>query len=161
MDNQETHRYDDIINLPHPTSKTHPRMPLYNRATQFSPFAALTGHDAAIAETARRTDEKHQLSEDTIAELNEKLNLIAETIGTKQTVTITYFVPDLKKSGGSYVTCTGVVRKIDTYNHALIDEKRDFFHSSGNALPHPEKVSFFTLYIILIPRLHLPGTLIP
>ena len=87
MDNQETHRYDDIINLPHPTSKTHPRMPLYNRATQFSPFAALTGHDAAIAETARRTDEKHQLSEDTIAELNEKLNLIAETIGTKQTVT--------------------------------------------------------------------------
>ena len=72
MDNQETHRYDDIINLPHPTSKTHPRMPLYNRATQFSPFAALTGHDAAIAETARRTDEKHQLSEDTIAELNEK-----------------------------------------------------------------------------------------
>ena len=84
MDNQETHRYDDIINLPHPTSKTHPRMPLYNRATQFSPFAALTGHDAAIAETARRTDEKHQLSEDTIAELNEKLNLIAETIGTKQ-----------------------------------------------------------------------------
>ena len=112
MDNQETHRYDDIINLPHPTSKTHPRMP----------FAALTGHDAAIAETARRTDEKHQLSEDTIAELNEKLNLIAETIGTKQTVTITYFVPDLKKSGGSYVTCTGVVRKIDTYNHALIME---------------------------------------
>ena len=97
-------------------------MPLYNRATQFSPFAALTGHDAAIAETARRTDEKHQLSEDTIAELNEKLNLIAETIGTKQTVTIIYFVPDLKKSGGSYVTCTGVVRKIDTYNHALIME---------------------------------------
>ena len=62
------------------------------------------------------------MSEDTIAELNEKLNLIAETIGTKQTITITYFVPDLKKSGGSYVTCTGVVRKIDTYNHALIME---------------------------------------
>ena len=79
MDNQETHRYDDIINLPHPTSKTHPRMPLYNRATQFSPFAALTGHDAAIAETARRTDEKHQLSEDTIAELNEKLNLLSDS----------------------------------------------------------------------------------
>ena len=117
-----SHKYDDIIGLPHPVSTKHPQMAREDRAAQFSPFAALTGHDAAIAETARRTDEKHQLSEDTIAELNEKLNLIAETIGTKQTVTITYFVPDLKKSGGSYVTCTGVVRKIDTYNHALIME---------------------------------------
>ena len=122
MDNKETHRYDDIINLPHPTSKTHPRMPLYNRAAQFSPFAALTGHEAAIAETARRTDKKHQLSEDTIAELNEKLNLIAKTIGIKQLVTITYFVPDQKKTGVSYTTCTGVVRKIDTYARALIME---------------------------------------
>ena len=122
MDNQETHRYDDIINLPHPTSKTHPRMPMYNRAAQFSPFAALTGHEAAIAETARRTDKKHQLSEDTIAELNKKLNLIAATLGTKHSITISYFVPDLKKSGGSYVTCTGVVRKIDTYARALIME---------------------------------------
>lgn len=124
MDNQETHRYDDIINLPHPTSKTHPRMPMYNRAAQFSPFAALTGHEAAIAETARRTDEKHQLSEDMITELNEKLNLIAETIGTKQLVTITYFVPDLKKSGGSYVACTGMVKKIDTYARTLIMEDK-------------------------------------
>ena len=92
MENQDNHRYDDIINLPNPTSKKHPRMSLYDRAAQFSPFAALTGHEAAIKETARQTDEKLMLSDEVIAELNEKLNLIAETIGTQQRVRITYFV---------------------------------------------------------------------
>ena len=86
MENQDNHRYDDIINLPNPTSKKHPRMSLYDRAAQFSPFAALTGHEAAIKETARQTDEKMMLSDEVIAELNEKLNLIAETIGTQQRV---------------------------------------------------------------------------
>ena len=86
MENQDNHRYDDIINLPNPTSKKHPRMSLYDRAAQFSPFAALTGHEAAIKETARQTDEKLMLSDEVIAELNEKLNLIAETIGTQQRV---------------------------------------------------------------------------
>lgn len=80
MENQDNHRYDDIINLPNPTSKKHPRMFLYDRAAQFSPFAALTGHEAAIKETARQTDEKLMLSDEVIAELNEKLNLIAEII---------------------------------------------------------------------------------
>ena len=73
MENQDNHRYDDIINLPNPTSKKHPRMSLYDRAAQFSPFAALTGHEAAIKETARQTDEKLMLSDEVIAELNEKL----------------------------------------------------------------------------------------
>ena len=86
MENQDNHKYDDIINLPNPTSKKHPRMSLYDRAAQFSPFAALTGHEAAIKETARQTDEKLMLSDEVIAELNEKLNLIAETIGTQQRV---------------------------------------------------------------------------
>ena len=86
MENQNNHKYDDIINLPNPTSKKHPRMSLYDRAAQFSPFAALTGHEAAIKETARQTDEKLMLSDEVIAELNEKLNLIAETIGTQQRV---------------------------------------------------------------------------
>ena len=72
MENQDNHRYDDIINLPNPTSKKHPRMSLYDRAAQFSPFAALTGHEAAIKETARQTDEKLMLSDEVIAELNEK-----------------------------------------------------------------------------------------
>lgn len=115
-----SHKYDDIINLPHHVSKKHPQMSLHGRAAQFSPFAALTGHKAAINETARLTDEKQILSEDVIAKLNEQLNLIKENIGTNQTVTITYFVPDDKKSGGAYISHTGVVKKIDEYNHTVI-----------------------------------------
>ena len=115
-----SHKYDDIINLPHHVSKKHPQMSLHDRAAQFSPFAALTGHKAAINETARLTDEKQILSEDVIAKLNEQLNLIKENIGTNQTVTITYFVPDDKKSGGAYISHTGVVNKIDEYNHTVI-----------------------------------------
>ena len=124
MENQDNHRYDDIINLPNPTSKKHPRMSLYDRAAQFSPFAALTGHEAAIKETARQTDEKLMLSDEVIAELNEKLNLIAETISTQQRVRITYFVPDNKKAGGAYITCTGCVKKFDAYEHTVIMEDK-------------------------------------
>ena len=115
-----SHKNDDIINLPHHVSKKHPQMSLHDRAAQFSPFAALTGHKAAINEIARLTDEKQILSEDVIAKLNEQLNLIKENIGTNQTVTITYFVPDDKKSGGAYISHTGVVKKIDEYNHTVI-----------------------------------------
>ena len=115
-----SHKYDDIINLPHHVSKKHPQMSLHDRAAQFSPFAALTGHKAAINESARLTDEKQILSEDVIAKLNEQLNLIKENIGTNQTVTITYFVPDDKKSGGAYISNTGVVKKIDEYNRTVI-----------------------------------------
>ena len=115
-----SHKYDDIINLPHHVSKKHPQMSLHDRAAQFSPFAALTGHKAAINETARLTDEKQILSEDVIAKLNEQLNLIKENIGTNQTVTITYFVPDDKKSGGAYISHTGVVKKINEYNHTVV-----------------------------------------
>jgi len=68
--------YEDIINLPHPVSKNHPQMPLRDRAAQFAPFAALTGHDAAIKETARLTDERLELSEEAIAQLNEKINIL-------------------------------------------------------------------------------------
>ena len=120
MKDQYNHKYDDIINLPHPTSKKHPRMSLYARAAQFSPFAALTGHEAAIKETVRQTDAKQVLSEEVIAELNKKLYLIAETIGTQQMVEITYFVPDAKKNGGAYITCSGCVKKIDKYKHTVV-----------------------------------------
>lgn len=116
----DPHRYDDIINLPHPTSNRHPRMPLYDRAAQFSPFAALTGHDAAIKETARLTDEKLELDEEVKARLNEKLQIIKENIGTDVTVFITYFVPDEKKSGGTYASCTGSVKRMDAYEHRII-----------------------------------------
>lgn len=115
-----SHKYDDIINLPHHVSKKHPQMSLHDRAAQFSPFAALTGHKAAINETARLTDEKQILSEDVIAKLNEQLNLIKENIGANPIVTITYFVPDDKKSGGAYISNTGVVKKINEYNHTVV-----------------------------------------
>lgn len=115
-----SHKYDDIINLPHHVSKKHPQMSLHDRAAQFSPFAALTGHKAAINETARLTDEKQILSEDVIAKLNEQLNLIKENIGTNPIVTITYFVPDDGKSGGAYISNTGVVKKINEYNHTVV-----------------------------------------
>ena len=101
-------------------------MSLHDRAAQFSPFAALTGHKAAINETARLTDEKQILSEDVIAKLNEQLNLIKENIGTNQTVTITYFVPDDKKSGGAYIYNTGVVQNIDEYNRSVILTVKSF-----------------------------------
>ena len=113
-------KYDDIINLPHPTSVKHPRMPLADRAAQFSPFAALTGHEAAIKETARLTDEEIILNDEAISILNDKLNDIAENIGTGQIITITYFVPDEKKAGGAYVTCSGAVKRIDEFEHTVI-----------------------------------------
>lgn len=112
--------YDDIINLPNPTSKKHPRMSLYDRAAQFSPFAALTGHDAAIKETARLTDEKVELDDDTLNRLNEQLNIIRNHIGTNESVSITYFVPDNRKSGGAYVTHSSTVKKIDEYERVVV-----------------------------------------
>lgn len=118
--NVNNHEYDDIINLPNPTSKNHLRMSLYNRAAQFSPFAALTGHEAAVKETARLTEEKQELSEDEIARLNEKLSIIIKNIGTEKMVTITYFVPDDKKSGGAYVSCSGIVKRINEYEHTIV-----------------------------------------
>lgn len=112
--------YDDIINLPHPISKNHPRMSLHDRAAQFAPFAALTGHDAAIKETARLTEEQLELSDELVARLNDKINVIRDNIGTEQEITITYFVPDMKKSGGAYVVHSGIVKKIDDYEHKII-----------------------------------------
>ena len=120
IEDKNKHEYDDIINLPNPTSRNHPRMPIQTRAAQFSPFAALTGHDAAIKETARLTDEKQELSEDALERLNEQLNIISQNIDTEQIITITYFVPDDKKSGGAYISHSGIVKKIDEYERTVI-----------------------------------------
>lgn len=119
-DNQDTHQYDDIINLPHPVSVTHPRMSLIDRAAQFSPFAALTGYDAAIQETARLTSEKIELDEDGKAALDTKRHLLLDRLGEHPEVAITYFLPDEKKAGGVYVTVTGKVKKLDTYGRSLV-----------------------------------------
>ena len=107
--------YDDIIHLPHHVSKTRPQMSLEDRAAQFSPFAALTGYDAAILETGRLTEEKSELGEETQAILDRKQRHLAEIIDTKPAITVTYFVPDEKKSGGAYSTVTGFLKRIDEY----------------------------------------------
>lgn len=112
--------YDDIINLPHHTSKTRTQMSLHDRAAQFSPFAALTGHDAAIKETARLTDRRIELDEDAKIELNEKLQIVAEKLSAKPEITILYFQADEKKTGGAYVTLNGCVKKIDVYERIVI-----------------------------------------
>jgi hypothetical protein len=114
--------YDDIIGLPHHVSAARPQMSRENRAAQFSPFAALTGHDAAVRETARLTERKTELGESAVAELDMKLNMLADMMDSRPEITVTYFVPDKKKEGGAYVTITGSVKKIDDYERAIILE---------------------------------------
>jgi len=89
-------RYDDIINLPHHQSATRPHMPNYDRAAQFSPFAALTGYDNAVKETSRLTDKKVELDEYSKDALNDRLNMIQDTLDEQPEVSITYFLPDKK-----------------------------------------------------------------
>ena len=111
-------KYDDIINLPHHRSKTHPHMPLIDRAAQFAPFAALTGYGDAIDETARLTDGRPELSDQQLAELNDRLLQIMAKPNT--VVRITYFVPDEKKSGGRYEQAEGVIKKIDEIAKVIV-----------------------------------------
>ncbi len=112
--------YDDIIALPHPEPRTHPRMSLHDRAAQFSPFAALTGHSAAIAETGRLTASRITLDESEIARVDAALQRLRELLPQAPAVSITYFVPDERKAGGSYQTVTGTARRIDTVNGVLL-----------------------------------------
>lgn len=113
-------KYRDIIYLPHPEPRKHNRMTMEQRAAQFAPFAALSGHGDAVRETARLTDSKVLLSEEIIFLLNEKLRYLKDNIGKHEEVSITYFVPDDKKDGGKYVSHCGVVRKIDEYEGKII-----------------------------------------
>ena len=119
-----THRYDDIIDLQHWQSPTRPRMSRLNRAAQFAPFAALTGHDAAIQETGRLTDTFKELDESRKAELDEKLRYLAEHLHEEPQVLITYFQPDGKKEGGAYLSVAGLVRRIDEYEKSVVMEDR-------------------------------------
>lgn len=112
--------YDDIIDLPHHESTKHPRMSALDRAAQFSPFAALTGYEAAITETARLTDARLELDEDRKEELNERLQIIREHISLEPEIAITYFVPDAQKEGGSYHKVVGIVKTLDHVEHKII-----------------------------------------
>lgn len=104
--------YDDIINLPHHVSRNHPQMSIRDRAAQFSPFAALAGYEDAVAETGRLTEEKRELSATEQAELNQRLCFLAEHLKDQPKVSIEYFVPDERKSGGACRAVNGSIKKI-------------------------------------------------
>lgn len=112
-------KYDDIIDLPHHVSSRHPHMPAHDRAAQFAPFAALTGHGAAIAETARLTEEKMELDESQKAVLDQKLVNIMHNAG-EMTVNVEYFVRDTRKSGGRYESMEGKIKRIDMYRQMMV-----------------------------------------
>lgn len=130
--NSDSHKYDDILHLPHHVSSVHPQMSLQNRAAQFSPFAALSGYDEQAREAARLTDTKIELSESMKALLDEKLRIIQEQLraGAETSppfISITFFQPDAHKEGGKYVTFSGAVKKLD-----LTERKVIFYPSSSS-----------------------------
>lgn len=110
-------RYDDIINLPHHVSRNRNPMSMENRAAQFAPFAALSGHYEAISETSRLTSSRVELSEDAQVSLSKRLE---HAIKLRSLVNITYFQPDTHKEGGEYITVTGIINKVDEYENCII-----------------------------------------
>ena len=116
----KSNKYDKIINLPHHVSSTRPHMSMIDRAAQFSPFAALTGYDAAVRETARLTEQKIELDEYEKAALDQRILLLQEHLKELPEVTITHFVPDERKDGGKYISITEAVKKIDTYEKQIV-----------------------------------------
>ncbi len=117
---KDPHRYDDLLDLPHHVSATHPHMTLYDRAAQFAPFKSLPGYEDEVAETARLTDARAELDAERIAQLDARLRLLAEHLAETPVVSITYFRPDARKDGGSYETVSGAVKKLDTLRRAIV-----------------------------------------
>lgn len=120
FNHSDRHKYDDIIDLPRHESRTHPPMPVSDRAAQFAPFAALTGHSAAVEETARLTGERVELDESCKEIINRQLTVLKERSDEEPSVSVVYFVEDMRKSGGEYVTVTGCVRKVDAYKRLMV-----------------------------------------
>lgn len=118
----DEHRYDDIIEMPHHVSVKHPQMPVSARAAQFAPFAALSGHKAALDETARLTCGRVELDEYERDALDEKLRLALSLADKGPEITLTYFRPDEAKAGGAYLTLTGKLKRLDEYGRALVIE---------------------------------------
>lgn len=115
----KTSKYDKILNAPPWEPRSHPRMPLSKRAAQFQPFDPLEGYDEAVTETARETDAERYLDETTVASLNATLAELNARIKEQPAVTVTYFVPDTKKSGGAYHTRSGKLKKLDELNEEM------------------------------------------
>lgn len=120
VDIEDDFPYKDILYLEHHTSLNHPRMSNMNRAAQFSPFAALTGYEDKVKETARYTENEIYLDEEKKEIIRNKLNIIEEKINNKVTVNITYFVKDKRKNGGEFKNIIGIIKKIDNYNNEII-----------------------------------------
>ena len=116
----DPHRYDDMLDMSHHISRTHPQMPPENRAAQFAPFAALTGYGDEVKETARLTDQKLELDDDQKLVLNGKLQMLLDGIDARTEAAITYFQPDAKKAGGAYITAKGCVKKVDVYERRIV-----------------------------------------
>lgn len=112
--------YEDIVNLPPHISKRYPQPSMMDRAARFAPFAAITGYEEMVLEEARVTEERVDLDEGALSLLNEKLNMIQEFLDEEPEVTIMYFEPDKKKTGGAYVNIAGIVKRIDEYEHLVI-----------------------------------------
>ena len=119
-DRRNPRRYDDLLGLPHHVSAVHPHMSLYDRAAQFAPFKALTGYEDDVEETARLTDERMELDEERIEQLDARLQLLEEHLAEAPVVSLTFFVPDERKDGGSYETVSGIVKKIDTVRRVIV-----------------------------------------
>ena len=116
---KQTHNYDDIIHLSRPKSHRI-GMSNYDRAAQFSPFAALTGFEAAIEETGRLTDDRIELDEGGKQILDEQMHAVMEALPGQPKVEITWFSYDERKAGGAYIRTTGHVKKVDRYNGKII-----------------------------------------
>lgn len=117
---EKSDKYNDIINLPHHVSEKHARMTIEERSAQFAPFSALTGYNDVIKETARETNNRIEINEEQKTILNKKLLLVKEKIQNKPKITVTYFIPDVKKDGGKYIEVTENVVKIDEYDRKII-----------------------------------------
>lgn len=118
-----TDNYEDIINLPHHVSDKYPHMPIYDRAAQFAPFAALTGHEEAINETSRYTEERIELTEEQKENIDRELQELRDC-GTNRNVRIVYFEPDRLKKGGRYVEFRGTVKKINSGGQLILENDK-------------------------------------
>ncbi len=116
----EAHDYEDIIDMPHHESEVHQHMSLYERAAQFSPFAALTGHEDVIEETGRLTVSKVDIDESVKEKLDAELARIIDKIDECPYISVTYYKPDERKSGGAYITYEGNIQKIDEYARTIV-----------------------------------------
>lgn len=122
MQNNNDHRYDDMIDLPHHVSTKRPQMSLYERAAQFAAFKALTGYEDHVAEAARLTGERIELDDASLSLLNGKTQILQDEIKSRPNITVTYFVPDKKKDGGEYVTANGNIKRIDEIERIITFE---------------------------------------